>query len=69
MAGEWYKPSGNEGPKVYLTGGDDLQNVLSRVEGAGGQITMPKTQISPEYGHMAFFQDSEGNVVGLHSMG
>ena len=32
--GEWYKPS-QEGSLVYLNGGDDLNTVLNRVEGAG----------------------------------
>ena len=29
-------------------------------------IVMPKTQISPEIGYMAFFIDTEGNKMGLH---
>jgi hypothetical protein len=32
-------------------------------------VQMPKTQISPEIGYMAFFTDSEGNAVALHSNG
>ena len=64
-----YNPSGENGVRVYLNGGDDLSTVLSRVEGAGGTITLPKTQISPEIGFMAFFIDTEGSVVALHSMG
>lgn len=68
-AGEGNQPSGATGVRVYLNGGKDLQVVLSRVEGAGGQVTMPKTQITPEYGYMAFFNDTEGNNIGLHSMG
>jgi uncharacterized protein len=68
-AGEGNHPAGATGVRVYLNGGKDLQVVLSRVEAAGGQVTMPKTQISPEYGHMAFFNDTEGNNIGLHSMG
>ena len=28
---------------------------------------MPKIQISPEVGYMAFFMDTEGNKIGLHS--
>lgn len=57
------------GSKVYLNGGNDLSVVLSRVEAAGGKITVPKTEISPEFGNFAFFEDTEGNEVGLHSMG
>lgn len=55
------------GTRVYLNGGDDLTTVLNRVEAAGGKITLPKTNIG-ENGFMAFFIDTEGNRVGLHSM-
>ena len=67
IQGEGYVPSA-EGSVVYLNGGDDLSEVLSRVEGAGGQVVMPKTSIG-ENGFVAYFLDSEGNRVGLHSMG
>lgn len=62
-----YQP-GPSGPAIYLDGGDDLATPLGRVEAAGGQIVVPKTCISPEIGYMAFFTDSEGNRIGLHSM-
>ena len=61
-----HKPSG-DGAKVYLNGNPDLSNALSKVEKAGGKVVMPKTKISDEIGHMAFFIDSEGNTVALHS--
>jgi hypothetical protein len=61
-----HKPSA-EGTVVYLNGSPDLQHVLDRVEGAGGKVTMPKTSIG-ENGNMAFFRDTEGNLVGVHSM-
>jgi predicted enzyme related to lactoylglutathione lyase len=67
IQGEGYVPSA-EGALVYLNGGDDLSVVLDRVEGAGGQVFMAKTSIG-ENGFMAYFVDSEGNRVGLHSMG
>lgn len=63
------KPSGWDGPRVYLNAGADLSIVLSRIEGAGGKINVPKTEIGQEMGYFAFFDDSEGNVIGLHSMG
>lgn len=63
---EYHVPSG-DGAKIYLNGNPDLSVALSRVEGAGGTITMPKTLISEEVGHMAFFVDTEGNTVALHS--
>ena len=67
IQGEGYAPSA-EGSIVYLNGGEDLTTVLNRVEAAGGQVVMPKTDIG-ENGFVAFFMDSEGNRVGLHSMG
>lgn len=62
-------PAGANGPKVYLNGGSDLNTVLNRVSAAGGSVVLPKTEIAPGMGNYAFFTDSEGNVVGLHSMG
>lgn len=63
---DMHKPSA-DGAVIYLNGDPDLGNALDRVEQAGGKVVMPKTQISPEIGHMAFFIDSEGNRIGLHS--
>lgn len=54
------------GSIIYLNANPDLQNVLDRIEGAGGKITMPKTAIG-ENGFMAFFTDTEGNMMALHS--
>ena len=64
----FYKPSATDGPLVYLNANPDVQQVLDRVEAAGGKVVVPKTEISPEYGYMAVFTDSEGNRVGLHSV-
>jgi uncharacterized protein len=57
VQGEMYQPS-QDGAKIYLNGNPDLNNVLSKIVAAGGSIQMPKTHISPEIGHMAFFTDS-----------
>ena len=65
---EFYFP-GDQGPLVYLNGDPDLQAVLDRLEASGGRVVVPKTQISPEHGYMAVFEDSEGNRVALHSAG
>ena len=65
---EFYKPSSTDGVIVYLNANPDVQIVLDRIEAAGGKIVVPKTQISPEYGYMAVFIDSEGNRVALHSI-
>lgn len=68
VQGDMYKPS-TDGVKVYFNGNPDLSNALSRVEGAGGKVTMPKMKIGDDIGYMAFFTDSEGNAVAMHSMG
>jgi len=64
----FYKPSTTDGPLIYLNANPDVQNVLDKIEAAGGKIVVPKTEISPEYGHMAVFIDSEGNRIALHSV-
>lgn len=68
LAEGFYKPSSTDGPLVYLNGNPDVQNILDKIEEAGGQILVPKTLISPEHGHMAVFMDTEGNRVALHSI-
>jgi predicted enzyme related to lactoylglutathione lyase len=64
----FHKPSATEGPLIYFNANPDVQRVLDKVEEAGGKIIVPKTEISPEYGHMAVFIDCEGNRVALHSI-
>ena len=64
--GDFYKPSA-EGVVIYLNGNPDLSSALDKVETEGGKIIMPKTQITPEYGYMAWFIDTEGNRIALHS--
>jgi len=64
----YYKPSATDGPLIYLNANPDVQIILDRVEAAGGHIAVPKTEISPEYGYMAIFIDTEGNRIALHSI-
>ena len=63
---EMYKPS-MDGVVVYLNGNPDLSIALGKVAGAGGKVVMPKTLINEDIGYMAFFVDTEGNKVALHS--
>lgn len=63
---EGYVPS-KEGMVIYLNGGDDLSAVLDKVEKAGGKVTEPKRMVTEEIGYIAFFTDTEGNRIGLHS--
>ena len=62
---DFHKPS-QDGALVYLNANPSVQAVLDKIEGAGGKVVMPRTQISPEIGYMAFFIDTEGNRIGLH---
>lgn len=62
----YHKPS-IDGVKVYLNANPDMEVILAKIAGAGGQVMMPKTKISDEIGYMAGFVDSEGNHVALHS--
>jgi len=66
VQGQMHNPS-VDGCVVYLNANPDIQAVIDRVEPAGGKMAMPKTQISPEIGYMAFFIDTEGNKMGLHA--
>ncbi len=66
VEGPMHTPS-QEGAVIYLNANPDLQTALDRIEDAGGKVVMPKTSISEDIGHMAFFIDSEGNKMALHS--
>lgn len=66
VQGEGYKPS-KEGALIYLNCNPDLSASLSKIESAGGKILAHKTEIAPGLGFTAFFIDSEGNKVALHS--
>ena len=57
------------GAVIYLNGNPNLQHIVDRIEQAGGKVQMPKTHITDEIGYMAFFTDTEGNSVALHSNG
>lgn len=67
-SGGFHKASATDGPLIYLNANPDVQQVLDKVVEAGGSIMVPKTEISPEYGFMAVFLDTEGNRVALHSV-
>ena len=58
----------NTGTRVYLNCAGRLDEALSLVEEAGGKIHLPKTEVGNNSGYMAYIEDTEGNIVGLHSM-
>ena len=62
---EGFKAGGNS-TLVYF-GSNDCITEEQRVEKAGGKIFTPKMSIG-EHGFITLFTDTEGNMVGLHSM-
>ena len=57
---------GAGGTLVYFDS-QEITEELSRVEAAGGKIIRPKLNIG-EFGFIALVEDSEGNLIGLHSL-
>ena len=55
------------GTLIYLNGGEDLTEVLSKVEEAGGRIILEKSLINEDAGYFSLFIDTEGNKLALHS--
>ncbi|MEL6950954.1 MAG: VOC family protein [Pseudomonadota bacterium] len=64
--GDSYIP-GDVGVRVYF-GVASIEDVLDRVEAAGGQVAYSKTHVGA-YGAVAEFMDSEGNRIGLSESG
>lgn len=59
-------PSGPGGTTVYFTC-EDCAVEQGRAVAAGGRIHRAKFSIG-QYGHCALVEDTEGNIIGLHSM-
>jgi len=64
--GDGYKPS-VEGTLIYLNADGRIDEVIGRIEKAGGKIVMPKSLVTDDIGYIAYFTDTEGNKVALHS--
>lgn len=45
---------------------DNIEKALEAVSNAGGKTTKERTEISPEIGAWAQFEDPAGNVMGLY---
>ena len=58
--------SGGNSIIVYF-GSEDCAVEEARAEKHGGKILKPKTSIG-EYGFISLLHDTEGNLIGLHSM-
>ena len=59
-------PSGPGGTLVYFAC-EDCAVTAARVASAGGRVHREKMSIGP-YGFIALAFDTEGNMIGLHSM-
>lgn len=57
---------GGSGTLVYFSC-DDCGEDEARAAQAGGQVVKPKSPIGP-YGFISLITDTEGNMIGLHSM-
>jgi predicted enzyme related to lactoylglutathione lyase len=66
IQGEGCIPS-SKGPLVYMNAGKEIDEIVGRIDAAGGRVLMPKTLISEEGGHFALFIDTEGNRLALHA--
>ncbi len=60
------KDSGTGGTLVYFSS-EDCTTETTRAAANGGRIHFEKMSIG-EYGHIALIYDTEGNMIGLHSM-
>jgi len=60
-------PAGGGASTIVYFVTDDCSVEQARVARSGGSVKKPKMAIGPN-GFIALVQDTEGNVIGLHSM-
>jgi uncharacterized protein len=65
VKGEGYVPT--LGGTVIYFSEPDINGALERVKTGGGNVIVEKTNIG-RYGFYAWFEDTEGNRIGLHAM-
>jgi hypothetical protein len=65
VKGEGYVPT--LGGMVIYFSETDINGALERVKKSGGNVIVEKTHIG-KYGFYAWFEDTEGNRIGLHAM-
>ena len=56
---------GQEKSVIDTIGVPDIDAYIKKIEKAGGKIVLPKSAI-PGVGYMAYFQDTEGNKLGIY---
>ncbi len=57
----------DDGVLVYLNAQPTVDAALARVEKTGGKTDGPVIKLPQDIGYIAFFTDTEGNRLGLHS--
>jgi hypothetical protein len=63
--GENQKP-GLGGCTIYLDSKGDPEGMIERAVAAGGKVITPVASMGDMVGSIGFFQDSEGNRIGVH---
>ena len=68
---EGFDPAGEQGCRVCFGTAADIDGFLMRVEEAGGRISQPKTRLGDgdSVAYLAWFYDTEGNLLGVHAPG
>ena len=68
---EGFGPAGEQGCRVCFGAAADIDGFLMRVEEAGGRISQPKTRLDDgnSVAYLAWFYDTEGNLLGVHVPG
>jgi predicted enzyme related to lactoylglutathione lyase len=57
---------GAGGITIYFDSKGDPEGMIERAVAAGGKVLMPVTSMGDMVGFIGFFQDSEGNRIGVH---
>ena len=57
---------GLTGCTIYLDSKGDPEGMMERVVAAGGKVLTPVASMGDMVGSIGFFQDSEGNRIGVH---
>jgi predicted enzyme related to lactoylglutathione lyase len=60
------KPSA-DGCTIYLNSHGEPEAMLERAAAAGGKILQPVADMGEMVGFIGFFQDTEGNRIGVHN--
>jgi len=57
---------GLTGCTIYLGSNGDPEGMIERAVAAGGKLLVPVASMGDMVGSIGYFQDSEGNRIGVH---